>query len=145
MASLLSVLCTASIVVLAFMDIPVEADRQFKVGWQEPAPNDTAFYNQWAARNSPINTFDDGNSTVILDSPGFFYFVSGIEDHCQNGEKLIVEVMSPHSIPNSPPSIIYIPPQGFSALAPAPSHSHSSRLSASIVLGSVFMALLTCF
>lgn len=90
--------------------------------------------------NNPINTFDDGNSTVILDSPGVFYFISGIEDHCHNGQKLIVEVMSPHSIPNSPPPVS-IPPQGSSALAPY-SSSHSS---ASMVLGSAFMALFTTF
>ncbi|KHN39240.1 Early nodulin-like protein 1 [Glycine soja] len=89
--------------------------------------------------NSPIDIFDDGNSTVILEGPGVFYFISGTEDHCQNSEKLIVEVMSPHSIPNSPPPQA----QGFSSLAPSP--SHSSGVSVSILLGSVFMALLTTF
>ncbi|XP_020225676.2 early nodulin-like protein 2 [Cajanus cajan] len=167
MASLLSILCVAWIVVLAVMDTPVEGAKQFKVGWHEPNPNDTAFYNQWAAwnrfqvgdslvfeyqndtvlnvekweyfhcdSNDPINTFDDGNSTVILDSPGAFYFISGTEDHCQNGQKLIVEVMSPHTIPNSPPPIS-IPPQGSSPLSPPT--SHSSGVSSSI------MALFTTF
>ncbi|RDX83515.1 Early nodulin-like protein 2, partial [Mucuna pruriens] len=174
MASLLSVLFTASIVVFAVMDTPVEAAREFKVGdhlgWHEPSPNDTAFYNQWAARNrfqvgdslvfeyeddtvvsvekwdyfhcdsnNPINTFDDGNSTVILDSPGAFYFISGTEDHCKNGQKLIVEVMSPHSTP----PIISIPPQGFSPLPALP--SHSSGVSLSIVLPSLFMPFLATF
>ncbi|CAJ1951107.1 unnamed protein product [Sphenostylis stenocarpa] len=159
MATLLSVLY----VVLAVMNSPVKiAAREFRVGgdlgWHEPAPNDTAFYNQWASINrfqvgdslvfeyqndsvviverweyfhcdstSPINMFDDGNSTVILDSPGMFYFISGTEDRCQKGEKLIVEVMSPHPITKSPPSIASIPPQAFPPSPP--SHSHGSRVS----------------
>ncbi|KAK7294243.1 hypothetical protein RJT34_17130 [Clitoria ternatea] len=90
--------------------------------------------------NNPIDTLENGNSTVILDSPGAFYFISGIADHCHNGQKLIVDVMSPHSIPHSPPSIS-LPPQGFSASPP--SHSHAS--SATMLLASLFMALSTIF
>lgn len=52
MAALLSVLC----VVLAVMNSSAKiAAREFKVGgemgWHEPSPNDTAFYNQWASTN----------------------------------------------------------------------------------------------
>ncbi|XP_061367551.1 early nodulin-like protein 7 [Gastrolobium bilobum] len=144
------------------------------LGWHEPDSNNTAFYTQWAARNrfqvgdslvfeyqndsvlvvekwdyfhcdssDPIIAFDNGNSTLTLERSGFFYFVSGDDDHCQNGQKLIVEVMSPHPIYSSPPSIS-IPPEGSSAMAPSLS-SHGLRLSASMVLGSVFMALLATF
>lgn len=84
----------------------------------------------------PITSFDNGNTTFNLDRPGEFYFISGTDDHCQNGQKLIVDVMSPHPIS--------IPPEGFSAMAPSP--SHTSQVSASIVLGSaasVFVLLLT--
>ncbi|BAT98484.1 hypothetical protein VIGAN_09214300 [Vigna angularis var. angularis] len=158
MASLLSVLC----VVLAVMNSAAKiAAREFKVGgdsgWHEPAPNDTAFYNQWASTNrfqvgdslvfeyqndsvvnverweyfhcdsnNPIGAFDDGNSTVILGSPGMFYFISGTEDQCQKGEKLMVEVMSPRSLPSQ-------------AFSPLPlSHSHASRVSDSMLLSFSF-------
>ncbi|KAG5036486.1 early nodulin-like protein 1 [Glycine max] len=161
MASLFSILCTASIVV--FLAVKFAAAREFKMGgdlgWHEHAPTSlhfiiigmqgtgsklvTLWLRKWnyfhCDSNSPIDIFDDGNSTVILEGPGVFYFISGTEDHCQNSEKLIVEVMSPHSIPNSPPPQA----QGFSSLAPSP--SHSSGVSVSILLGSVFMALLTTF
>jgi len=80
--------------------------------------------------NSPINMFDDGNSTVILESPGMFYFISGTEDQCQKGEKLMVEVMSPRTVS----------PQAFSPLPP--SHSPGSRVSTSMVLASVFVIVL---
>ena len=94
--------------------------------------------------NEPITSFDDGNSTVTLDRSGPFYFISGTEDHCQNGQKLIVEVMSPHQIPSSPQPSISIAPEGLSA-AMAPSPSHSSKASPSMVLGSSFMVLLATF
>ncbi|KAL3008137.1 hypothetical protein AAZX31_07G015400 [Glycine max] len=164
MASLFSILCTASIVV--FLAVKFAAAREFKMGgdlgWHEHAPTSLHFIiigmqgtvfvyqndsvmsvEKWnyfhCDSNSPIDIFDDGNSTVILEGPGVFYFISGTKDHCQNSEKLIVEVMSPHSIPNSPPPQA----QGFSSLPPSP--SHSSGVSVSILLGSVFMALLTTF
>ncbi|KAJ1394647.1 Phytocyanin domain [Sesbania bispinosa] len=178
MASLLVVLCTFAIILLA---TSVEASRQFKVGdhfgWQQPAPNDTAFYIQWAERNrfqigdslvfeyqndsvltvekldyfncdssDPITAFDNGKSTLNLDRSGAFYFISGTDDHCRNGQKLLVEVMSPHPIRESPPSIS-LAPEGIPTMAPTPSESSDDSLevSASVVPSSIFMSPLVTF
>ncbi|KAJ1388755.1 Phytocyanin domain [Sesbania bispinosa] len=85
----------------------------------------------------PITSFDNGNNTINLDRPGAFYFISGTDDHCQKGQKLIVEVMSPHPIHTSPP-----PEDSSPAMPPSTSQSYSS---ASMVIASVFMPLLATF
>ncbi|KAK7261785.1 hypothetical protein RIF29_28105 [Crotalaria pallida] len=111
--------------------------------------------------SNPITEFDNGKSILNLDRPGPFYFISGNGDHCTNGQKLLVEVMSPHRpIPKSSPSptSISIPPEGSSSsMAPSPSPSSgggsddslggdsSASSSASVVLSSVPMATLAMF
>ncbi|CAO2162124.1 unnamed protein product [Urochloa humidicola] len=42
---------------------------------------------------APLAAFADGATTVTLDRPGFFCFISGEPGHCQEGQKLIVRVM----------------------------------------------------
>ncbi|KAJ7963054.1 Early nodulin-like protein 1-like [Quillaja saponaria] len=164
-------------VVLATKTTSVEATREFKVGddlgWQQPDPNNTAMYSQWAERNrfqigdslsfeykndsvllvnkwgyyhcntsNPITNLNDGNSSFKLDRSGPFYFISGALDHCKNGQRLLVEVMSPHLISHSPPSIS-VPPESFSVSPPAP--APSSGVSVSVILSSVLMALFATF
>ncbi|KFK42386.1 hypothetical protein AALP_AA2G249300 [Arabis alpina] len=46
--------------------------------------------------SDPITAFDNGNSTLDLDRPGLFYFISGSHPHCTSGQRLIVEVMHVH-------------------------------------------------
>ncbi|EOA34306.1 hypothetical protein CARUB_v10021823mg [Capsella rubella] len=46
--------------------------------------------------SDPITAFDNGNSTLSLDRPGLFYFISGSNEHCTSGQRLIVEVMHIH-------------------------------------------------
>ncbi|AAF09049.1 putative Phytocyanin domain, cupredoxin [Arabidopsis thaliana] len=46
--------------------------------------------------SDPITAFDNGNSTFDLDRPGLFYFISGSNQHCTSGQRLIVEVMHIH-------------------------------------------------
>jgi hypothetical protein len=41
----------------------------------------------------PIARSDDGSTTVPLDRPGFFCFISGKPGHCEEGQKLVVRVM----------------------------------------------------
>ncbi|KAL6626406.1 hypothetical protein ACP70R_030132 [Stipagrostis hirtigluma subsp. patula] len=41
----------------------------------------------------PLASFSDGATTVRLDRPGFFCFISGEPGHCEEGQKLIVRVM----------------------------------------------------
>ncbi|EPS62308.1 hypothetical protein M569_12482 [Genlisea aurea] len=43
--------------------------------------------------SSPISVYTDGDTVVVLGQPGPAYFASGDEGHCQNGQRLLVEVM----------------------------------------------------
>jgi len=54
----------------------------------------------------PLAAFTDGSTTVRLDRPGFFCFISGEPGHCQQGQRLMVRVM--------------VHPSGLAAAAPAP-------------------------
>ncbi|XP_054791280.1 mavicyanin-like [Prosopis cineraria] len=141
MASHVSFLCTLTAIIFlaSSMNGSVEASTQFKVGdafgWQQPPPNNSAFYTQWASMirfhvsdslvfeykndsvvsvdkwdyyhcdaSDPITMFNNGNSSINLDQPGSFYFISGLYDHCSNGQKLMVQVISPMSVSAPSPS-----------------------------------------
>ncbi|KAG2652378.1 early nodulin-like protein 1 [Panicum virgatum] len=54
----------------------------------------------------PLAAFSDGATTVRLDRPGFFCFISSEPGHCQQGQRLMVRVM--------------VHPAGLAAAAPAP-------------------------
>nr|CAB3450385.1 unnamed protein product [Digitaria exilis] len=41
----------------------------------------------------PLAAFTDGATTVRLDRPGFFCFISGEPGHCEEGQRLVVRVM----------------------------------------------------
>lgn len=45
--------------------------------------------------SNPQQKFDDGNTKVELDKPGPFYFISGAKGHCEQGQKLVVVVLTP--------------------------------------------------
>ena len=45
------------------------------------------------------STYDDGNTLIKLENPGLIYFISGSTDHCRQGLRMEVDVMSPHSSP----------------------------------------------
>ena len=44
---------------------------------------------------NPEQRFEDGNTKVELHKPGPFYFISGAKGHCQQGQKLVVVVVTP--------------------------------------------------
>ncbi|KAI9107025.1 hypothetical protein K1719_022553 [Acacia pycnantha] len=44
---------------------------------------------------NPIKEYNDGNTKVKLDRPGPFYFISGANGHCEEGQKLVVVVITP--------------------------------------------------
>ncbi|XP_062023945.1 early nodulin-like protein 7 [Rosa rugosa] len=71
----------------------------------------------------PIIAFDNGKSIMKLDRSGPFYFISGVPDHCKNGQLLLVEVMEPHPISQSPQSIADSPEPHLAADSPASSPS----------------------
>lgn len=92
----------------------------------------------------PITAFNDGNSAVVkLDRPGPFYFISGAPDHCNNGQRLLVDVMSPHGRHPSPPSVAF-PPET-DKQGPSPSTLPSSGVVVSATLSSVFRVLIAGF
>ncbi|CAI8611919.1 unnamed protein product [Vicia faba] len=105
--------------------------------------------------SEPITTFTNGKSTLNLDRSGPFYFISGTDDHCNNGQKLLVEVMAPHPIPASPPTptTIAVPPEGFSSPMMAPSNApyssdtldQAASSSTMVVVTSSFMSTLVTF
>lgn len=45
--------------------------------------------------SNPIATYKDGNTKLLLDRSGPFYFISGAGGHCEKGQKLVVVVLSP--------------------------------------------------
>ncbi|XP_065866535.1 early nodulin-like protein 7 [Euphorbia lathyris] len=95
--------------------------------------------------SSSIVYFNNGRSTINLEKSGMFFFISGAPNHCKNGQRLIVDVMSlHHQRSNSPPSIAN-PPQ--SNLAPSPhstvEKSSSGSAAVSVGFGSVFIVLFT--
>jgi len=107
---------------------------------------------------NPIFKLDDGDSTFKFDKSGPFFFISGIVENCQKGEKLIVVVLSPnhHRTPSSPTTVAPSPsatgktapspsdtgktaptttPVDENSPAPSPTHSGSHRLRGSVGVG----------
>nr|GEX52638.1 putative cupredoxin [Tanacetum cinerariifolium] len=92
------------------------------VGWRLPAANETELYNVWASRrrfhigdslrfrytdsvvmvekwgffhcdaSQPIVYYNTGDTVVNLDKVGVFYFISGSEERCNKGQKMILNV-----------------------------------------------------
>ncbi|CAL1378228.1 unnamed protein product [Linum trigynum] len=104
--------------------------------------------------------FDNGRSSFKLEQPGPFYFISGNFNHCNNGQLLVVEVMSmyhhehPHhpSLPPQPafPPAYAYPPQGSSSsssMVPSSSESHqpSSAVIMSVIVSCVTVVLIATF
>ncbi|KAE9609273.1 hypothetical protein Lal_00020202 [Lupinus albus] len=91
--------------------------------------------------SKPINEYNDGNTKVKLDRPGPFYFISGAKGHCENGEKIVVVVISPKRnryIGISPsPS----PSQSLEAPAIAPTSSATALKSGLVVMGMGVLAM----
>ncbi|KAE8699460.1 integral membrane family protein [Hibiscus syriacus] len=88
--------------------------------------------------NNPIYSFNDGNTVINLDRAGFFYFISGILDHCKNGERLMIQVMGLHQRPEPTPAVANPHEVG---LAPGP-HPSSGIVVTAATLASVFLALI---
>ncbi|KAF3335397.1 early nodulin-like protein 1 [Carex littledalei] len=73
----------------------------------------------------PIFFSNNGNTRYELDHSGLFYFISGEEDHCDLGQKVIIKVLGPPddiSPTGSSPDKAEIPPP---PLSPPSEHKHS--------------------
>lgn len=49
--------------------------------------------------NGAIRTFDSGNDVIPLNTTGKRWYVCGVGEHCSNGQKLAIEVMSGMAAP----------------------------------------------
>uniref|UniRef100_A0A0D9WVW6 Phytocyanin domain-containing protein n=1 Tax=Leersia perrieri TaxID=77586 RepID=A0A0D9WVW6_9ORYZ len=55
-------------------------------------------------QGNTLNTYNSGNDTVALDKAGRRWFFCNVEDHCEKGMKLLVNVVDPNApAPASPP------------------------------------------
>ena len=56
----------------------------------------------------PISAFNYGKTVIELDEPGPIYFISSIPEHCKNGQRLIINVMTLHPASRTPPSVLVL-------------------------------------
>ncbi|KAK9947216.1 hypothetical protein M0R45_012648 [Rubus argutus] len=79
--------------------------------------------------SSPIQQYKDGETKIVLDKSGPFYFISGTKDHCEKGQKLIVVVLSqrnrPSAVSPAPSPALAVEIDG-PAVAPTPTSSASA-------------------
>ncbi|KAG5578851.1 hypothetical protein H5410_049478 [Solanum commersonii] len=63
---------------------------------------------------SPISKFENGETIYKISHPGFFYFISGQQNNCKFGQRIIIRVMHPSEIssPASAPEISPSPAVG---------------------------------
>ncbi|XP_042492698.1 stellacyanin-like [Macadamia integrifolia] len=80
--------------------------------------------------SKPISAFNDGKTVIKLDTPGPFYFISGAPNHCNNGQRMVINVLALHPpTPQSPPPSIANPPLTYMAESPSPPPNQSSAVS----------------
>lgn len=103
-------------------------------------------------KTKPIHHLKDGHSKLKFTRNGPFYFISGKDDHCEKGQKVLVVVMSPnhhhHKSPSPATSPVTTPPTepapGSVSPAPAPGTSAAAvDVSWSSVLIGLFISLIT--
>lgn len=125
------------------------ASTRFRIGdflvWKYDGGKDSVLQVTKAAYKScnttePVAEFKDGFTKVKLENPGAFYFISGAEGHCKQGQKLIVVVLTPKSTTAVSPAPS---PVEFGATAVAPTSSASSFKAAGVLvtLGLVIVGL----
>ncbi|KAM3301845.1 early nodulin-like protein 1 [Capsicum chacoense] len=106
-------------------------------------------------KTSPIHHMKDGHSKLKFTRNGRFYFISGKDNHCELGQKLLVVVLSPdHRKSPSPvtptpaisPVIAPTPPPSPGSVspapAPAPAKSDAMGVGGSSVLVWVFSLIM---
>ncbi|KAH0651126.1 hypothetical protein KY284_031038 [Solanum tuberosum] len=98
-------------------------------------------------KTSPIHHLKDSHSRLKFTRNGRFYFISGKDDNCEKGQKVLVVVMSPnhHKSPSpaSSPVTTPTPPPESASPAPAPAASAAAvDVSSSNVLFGVFISLI---
>ena len=51
--------------------------------------------------SQPLYFSNNGDTRVVLDRPGLFFFMSGVTGHCERGQKMIVKVLDVETPPQS--------------------------------------------
>ncbi|XP_050247601.1 early nodulin-like protein 2 [Quercus robur] len=87
--------------------------------------NKDDYYN--CNTTNPIKKLEEGDSEYKLDKSGPSFFISGKEQNCEKGQKLIVTVLSVKHSNTSPPKTPTAPTQ-----APTPSSSHTPKVPPSL-------------
>ncbi|CAN4075359.1 unnamed protein product [Withania somnifera] len=82
--------------------------------------------------SSPIAVHNDGNTKIVLDHSGAYYFISGAKGHCEQGQKLVVVTLSEKNMRRFMGSPAPSPVE-FDGLAMAPTSS-AATLKASLVV-----------
>ncbi|GFP92294.1 mavicyanin [Phtheirospermum japonicum] len=80
---------------------------------------------------APISTYATGNDSIVIHSPGHYYYICGFVGHCQAGQKVDIRVPKSHrpaSVPISSPAQVPHGTEGPEAspigpVAPSPSPS----------------------
>ncbi|XP_065864584.1 early nodulin-like protein 5 [Euphorbia lathyris] len=49
----------------------------------------------------PLFFSNNGDTAFVVDKPGLLYFISGINGHCERGQKMIIKVLEPEPKPES--------------------------------------------
>ncbi|XP_034693507.1 mavicyanin-like [Vitis riparia] len=70
-----------------------------------------------------------GNDTITLDTPGNKWYICGINDHCANGQKLVITVHGSLSPEPTPTPI----PEAPGPSAPSPNSAHGFSVSGDLV------------
>ncbi|KAH6772766.1 hypothetical protein C2S52_004415 [Perilla frutescens var. hirtella] len=85
---------------------------------------------------APIATYTTGNDTIVIRSPGHYYYICGFVGHCQAGQKVDIRVPkldraegSPFSSPIEPHNESSVPEaSSVGPMAPGPSLSNGEFL-----------------
>ncbi|KAK9078837.1 hypothetical protein SSX86_002895 [Deinandra increscens subsp. villosa] len=96
-------------------------------------------------KTKPIHEHHDGNTAVKINESGTFYFISGVDGHCEKGEKLEVKVLShKHSSPPPKDSPVMFPPP-MQTPAESPKTGSGSPNVRVFAVSTMVMAILMCF
>ncbi|XP_059284222.1 early nodulin-like protein 4 [Lycium ferocissimum] len=107
-------------------------------------------------KTKPIHNIKDGHSKLKFTRSGPFYFISGQDDHCEKGQKVLVVVISPnhHKGHKSPSPVTQTPSSspvtaptssGSVSPAPAPAKSDAVDVSSSVLVWVFSLIMATVF
>ncbi|XP_015881058.3 uclacyanin 1 [Ziziphus jujuba] len=72
--------------------------------------------------NNPIQTYNDGTTSITLSSPGKRYFICGTLGHCGQGMKLEIDTLATSPSPSpTPSSSPFSPPEASPSIPPSSS------------------------